>query len=118
MMQESENETRKDLHYSIEMESFDDADEMFVVAKDRLLDINNWHKIAEVFGGICTLIDHHGRELQRKAHWHDYIKIKTESGQNDKWLYIDTVEYHDYPDDNLEGMTMSLSSAMPPLDAN
>jgi hypothetical protein len=104
-MSEPLHEIKQILHYTIEMESTDDADEMFIIAKDRLLDINNWHLAVRT--NSFNLIDHRGHELHRKAHARDFIKIKFPAEQSaDKWFYIEAIEYHDYPDDNLEGMTM------------
>jgi hypothetical protein len=103
-MQMSENR----LTYSVAAEHFDDAEEIFVDAKDSLLDVNNWHKLIDNEGAIFVLTDTVGKELHRKAHKGDYIKLVKPGAASEK-LHIDALVYDDFPDENTETFTMHLT---------
>ncbi len=88
------------MEYSINTHSTDDAEDLFIVAKERLLDINDWRE-----GHTYTLTDGHKRKAHRNAHSGDFIKINT-----DTWVYINKIQYDDYPDIAGESITMFMST--------
>ncbi|MGN6476450.1 MAG: hypothetical protein ACTHKV_04440 [Flavipsychrobacter sp.] len=89
------------MDYSLTTNNIDDAEDLFLLAKDRLLDINDWRNNDAGF----ILTDHHKQKLHRNAHSGDFIKI----GSSDKWLIINKIQYDDYPDVNGESLTIFLS---------
>jgi hypothetical protein len=104
----------KDLKYDIIAESIEDADEIFLVAKDRLLNVNKWKTLCNDFGEL-HLTDSHGRQIQRKAHYNDYIRIQ-EAGQPTEWVHIDGIEYNDYPDEDYETIGIRMRDAKEPAE--
>lgn len=119
MVPEQYTGVSKDFEHSIQLETMEDAEEMFVVAKERLLDINNWANIAEVASGKFTLTDKNGNEISRSAHKGDYVKINIGApgpivGEGRDWVYVEKIEYDDNPDINQELIGMQLRPASAP----
>jgi hypothetical protein len=111
MVPGQEKGMQKNLKHSITLESIDDAEEMFLIAKDRLTDVNHWNDVAGKMGAKFSLTDHHGKELHRHAHLGDYIKIDipgpgNAEGEGFDWVHIDKIIYDDYPDDGTESIAI------------
>lgn len=90
------------MEYSINTNSIEDAEDLFVVAKDRLLDISDWHD-----GQTYILTDGHKQKAHRNAHSGDFIKI---DGNTEEWIVINKIQYDDYPDINGETITLFMSN--------
>ncbi len=88
------------MEYSINTHSTDDAEDLFIVAKERLLDVSDWRD-----GYTYTLTDGHKRKAHRNAHSGDFIKT-----DNDTWVYINKIQYDDYPDIGGESITMFMNT--------
>lgn len=94
------------MEYSISTHSLEDAEDLFVVAKERLLDINDWQNEHS-----SALIDNHKNKIHRNAHTGDFIKINS---LPEKLLIINKIQYDDYPDISGESITMFLSTVNDP----
>lgn len=90
------------MEYSINTHSIEDAEDLFVLAKDRLLDISDWND-----GQTYVLTDGHKQKAHRNAHSGDFIKIE---GQKEEWIVINKIQYDDYPDINGETITLFMST--------
>src|SRR5690606_27189950 len=120
MVPGQEKGMQKNLKQSVTLETIDDAEEMFLVAKDRLTNVNQWYETAGEKGAKFTLTDHHGKELDRHAHIGDYIKIEipgpgNKQGDGFDWVHIDKIRYDDYPDDGTESMALMVRPCPSPL---
>lgn len=102
----------KDLKHDVIAESIEDADELFLIAKDRLLAVNKWKVLCAEFGEL-NLTDTNGHAVTRNAHYNDYIQIQ-EAGQPVEWVHIDGVEYNDFPDEDYETMAIRMRAARAP----
>jgi len=97
--------------YSTTTSYTEDAEDLFVDAKEKLLDVNNWKRYSGMTGIDFRLTDGHGRTVNRKAHRGDNIKINV-PGQSsvaditDFCVRIDAIEYDDYPDLGMEAFTI------------
>lgn len=116
---EHEEGKHNDLEEHVAMESVDDADELFVIAKERLLHVNDWHTYAGALSGVFTLTDSRGKELHRRAHKGDYIKILLpgpgeNAGNGYDWVHIEALEYDDYPDTDSEVLAMTVRPVTSP----
>lgn len=119
LVPEHENGIKKDLEISVSTETIDDAEDDFVLAKEKLLDINNWGKHTAAFQLGFTLTDHNGKHVHRHAHKGDYIKVQSQTDNSIvDWAYIEAIEYDDYPDVDVETIAMRLHPGMNPLDKN
>lgn len=109
-----------DLKYSITTTTIEDAEDCFVEAKDRLLNVNKWNTYNEAINVEFRLTDHHGKSVSRPARKGDYIRINSEENKPDggfDWLMITAIEYDDYPDLNTEMITFRIRSAKNPLNS-
>lgn len=60
---------------AVELKHAEDAAQFYSVAKQRLLDVNNWHSIAGTGSARFQLVSAEGEEVQRLAQKGDYFKI-------------------------------------------
>ena len=60
---------------SIELNDETDARSFYETAKDRLLNVNNWHKVAGLVSASFQLVDATGQEVDRKVEKGDFLKI-------------------------------------------
>ena len=109
----------KDLKHSETMYDVDDAEELFLIAKERLLNINHWQELAGEAGAKFTLCDTHGHELHRHAHKGDLIRISipgpgNAAGSGDDWVLIEAIQYDDYPDENGESIAIMVRPTSAP----
>lgn len=104
LVPEQQEGAEKNLQTHITGLTVEDAEDMFVVAKERMLDINNWKKENPFFNAFI-LADAYGKEVHRPAHTGDYIHIKNGT---EAWVHIDAIEYDDYPDINTETIAIRI----------
>lgn len=104
------------MKYQVKLNSIEDADEYFLVAKDRLLDVNEWNDILANNKSIFALTDTHGQKLHRDAHTGDMIRasIFDNNQSKDRWLHIDKIQYDNFPDINSEEISMNLKLTYSP----
>lgn len=74
-----------------------EAIHFFKTVKERLLDVNEWGKIAELPMSTFKLTDEKGAEVQRKATDGDYFKIDipgpgTKAGEGYDWVVIEAIK--------------------------
>jgi hypothetical protein len=112
---------KKDLEHSITFPMVEDAEDMFVVSKNRLLDVNNWKKSSTHISASFHLTDHHGKPITRRAHKGDHIRIalpapEARTGDGYDWVEIEAIEYDDYPDEDMETFAMHVRPCRSPLE--
>lgn len=90
------------MEYSISTKTMDDAEDLFIVAKERLLDVNDWHSEYEF-----ALTDSHKHKVHRNAHMGDFIK---KGAQPEQWYVINKIQYDDYPDIAGESITIFMAT--------
>jgi hypothetical protein len=103
---ESGSLNENDLSYGVATSNVEDAEEWFVLAKERLLKVNHWDKYSTAFNATTLLLDHHGKELHRPAHKGDNIRITT--GEHTLMAHIEGIEYDDYPDLDIETIALHI----------
>lgn len=119
LVPEHENGIKRDLEVSVFTDKIEDAEDDFVLAKEKLLDINNWGKYTASFQLNFVLTDNNGKHAQRHAHKGDFIKVQSQADNAIVgWAYIEAIEYDDYPDVDVETIAMRLHPGMNPLDKN
>jgi hypothetical protein len=60
---------------AIELKDNNEAKNFYVIAKERLLDVNQWHQVAGIISATFQLVDSNGKEVTRTAGKGDYIKV-------------------------------------------
>lgn len=73
-----------------------DADHYFSIVKERLQDVNKWHKYAGEASASFCLLDSHGNKALRKAAKGDYLEIDipgpgSEAGEGKDFVLIEDV---------------------------
>lgn len=102
--------------YRTAMDSIDDAEDLLVIAKERMLHINQWHEHSPLLHNVFSLTDKQGKLLHRSAHKNDLVKITTEQENPAVWLYISQIVYDDYPDTSTEAFSVALRYTSSPPD--
>lgn len=79
------------------LENEEQAKAFFDIAKERLLNVNNWHQITGVLSAKFQLIDKEGHEVNRKVQKGDYFKIDipgpgSEAGQGYDWVCVEDLK--------------------------
>jgi hypothetical protein len=88
---------KKDIEHSVTAVDNDDARKLFVIARNRLLDVNNWDKVSGVLSAKFHLTDSSGSEVDRTAEQDDYFKIGLPApgpadGRGFDWVKIEAIE--------------------------
>ncbi|MBA3828909.1 MAG: hypothetical protein H0X33_08230 [Taibaiella sp.] len=110
---------QKDLHHTVKAEDIEDAEDLFIDAKERLLDVNNWQRSGTVLNASFILTDINGKDLHRAARKGDYIRIEIQTAGTNTingpdWLHIEAIEYDDYPDENTESFAVRVRPSTNP----
>jgi hypothetical protein len=101
-----QDEVEKALEHTVKAETEEDAEDWFVDAKNRLLDVNHWRQYGHHLNAEFTLADAHGKAVNRSAHRGDHLHIDIPgSGSGVDWV-VDAIVYDDYPDINRETITV------------
>lgn len=97
------------MEYSTVATTIEDAEDLFILAKERLLDVNAWNTLWDSKNITTILTDARHQRLHRDAHPHDTVKITTPDCTCS--LQIDHLQYDDFPDIAGESLTMVLHNA-------
>jgi hypothetical protein len=110
---------KKDITESLAAVTIEVAEDLFVDAKERLLDVNNWKRYSADANATFTLTDSHGNTVKRRARRGDHIRIDAPGagidGSGFDWAAIEAIEYDDYPDVNMETFAMRLRACFNPM---
>lgn len=92
--------------------------ELFLQSRERLLNINEWDKIAGARSAVFKLTDANGSGIGGKAKVGDYIKIDipgpgTKAGEGYDWVRIEAIE----DNENAEAAIESLLIRVTPCDS-
>ncbi|HYD20733.1 MAG TPA: hypothetical protein VEB40_04600, partial [Flavipsychrobacter sp.] len=68
LVPEQKGGVQKNIRHDVVLDSIDDAEELFVIAKDRLLNVSQWQQTAASASAEFQLTDKYGNELGRPAH--------------------------------------------------
>ena len=79
---------------NIELKNIEEARAFYNVAKNRLLQVNNWHHIAGIISAKFQLMDANGSEAGRHAARNDFLKIDipgpgSKEGGGYDWVLVD-----------------------------
>lgn len=120
---EQKTGAKTDIESSHELSSLEEAREFFKVCRLRLLNVNDWGKLAGVASADFKLTDASGNEIQRpEAQVGDHFKINipgpgTVTGEGYDWVKIESIE--DNTNDNAdEALAIRVRPATSPVNAN
>lgn len=92
-----------DAEYFVILQNEKEAIFFYEVVKERLLNVNNWHKIAGNFTAKFLLTDTNGENLNRNVQQGDYLKIDipgpgSSEGDGFDWVFVEDVKEVDKGD--------------------
>lgn len=88
---------KKDIVHTVSAIDEDAARKLFVIARNRLYDVNRWHELCGPASATFFLTDADGKRLNRTAEKGDYFQIDlpapgTTEGKGYDWVNIETIE--------------------------
>jgi len=84
---------QSDNNFTIKSNTAAHAKTLYCRAKENLLQVNKWGKIAGGLSAKFQLTNNHGDSLYRQARVDDYIKIKLPAaGRNYDWVQIEAIQ--------------------------
>lgn len=104
-----------DIIYTATSNIIEDAEDLFVDAKNRLMDVARWAAYASLTNVRFALADSHRHIVKRKARRADHILVNTSTPgtpleEHDAYI-IDALEYDDYPDNNYETFAIRMHAS-------
>lgn len=119
LVPEQHSGVEKNFQRRHQSESLEDAEDLFVEAKERLLDVNSWHRLAGKGKARFQLVDGHCHPLKRHAHRGDFIRIELPGpaspvGGGYDWVHIEAVVYETDPDSDHECMAIRVRPSQAP----
>jgi hypothetical protein len=114
---------KKDIEHIVKAADDNDARKLFMIARNRLLDVNNWHQVAGAASARFYLTDSHGQTLSRTAEKGDYIKIDlpgpgNSEGDGFDWVYIEAIEGKSNPEGFDENIAIRVRPTSQPTGEN
>lgn len=99
--------------HSVECADEDEARELYKQVRHRLLDINEWHRLAGTATASFQLVNGEGRPVRRLAQTGDYFRIDipapgTDAGAGHDWVRIENIDEHP------EGTAIRVRPSPPP----
>ena len=81
----------------VDLKDDNEAKNFYEVVKERLLRVNNWHKIAGIVSAKFEVMDASGKEVERNVQKGDYLKIDipgpgSSEGDGYDWVCVEDVK--------------------------
>jgi hypothetical protein len=97
ILPEQEAGAKKDIEHIVAASDENDARKLFLIARNRLLDVNHWHEFSGPLSATFQLTDQNGNEVYRTAEVGDYFKIEIPApgpaeGNGFDWARIESIE--------------------------
>lgn len=104
------------MEYYQQLQNIDDATDLFLLAKERLLDVNDWQNMPPGNKHSITLTNNKGVKQHRDARVGDMINIKSDIANI--WIDICKIQYDFFPDINSESISFLFKSGYSPSGNN
>ena len=109
------------MEFSQHLPNLDDARDLFLLAKERLLDVNDWNSMLTNTDYHITLTNPNGQKQHRDARVGDLIRFAGTNQKDvptEKWIEITIIQYDFFPDIRSESISMLLNTASYPSTGN
>lgn len=108
----------KNIVYTEDAVDTNDSRRMFLIARNRLVDVNHWHEFSSA---RFQLTDASGDDVFRTAEGGDYFRISINipgpvKGDGYDWVFVEAVEDHSDPGGTEEYMAIRVRPASNPAD--
>ncbi|HEX8332444.1 MAG TPA: hypothetical protein VF622_07455 [Segetibacter sp.] len=113
---------KTDIKASEECTSVDEAKQLFSEARQRLLNVNNWHHLCGAVSATFKLTDEAGNEVNQEVQTGNYFKIDipgpgTVTGEGYDWVKVERIEARDEASVADEIVAIKVRPASNPLNA-
>lgn len=110
---------QKDIEHAVTALDENDARKLFMIARNRLLDVNHWKDFAKTPSSTFQLTDRDGNEVERTAQVGDFFKIDIpapgpQESRGYDWVNIEAIEETSAPNDHTEVTAMRVRPAHDP----
>jgi hypothetical protein len=87
----------KDIDYTVVTADENDARKLFMIARNRLVDVNHWDEYSKPVSASFRLTDAEGHDVERTAEIGDHFKIRLPApgpaeGRGHDWVRIEAIE--------------------------
>jgi hypothetical protein len=119
LVPEQDKGGKTDTAHTIHFKKEQEAKNFFLVAKQRLQDVNRWHEIAGTFTAGFQLLDESGHEVSRLAKTGDYFQINIPApgpgaGDGYDWVRVELMEEQAGSSAEEEAFGLRVRPAAPP----
>jgi hypothetical protein len=115
-----EEGTKKDIDHTITAVDENDARKLFMIARNRLVNVNRWNEYAGAPSATFRLTDPQGHELSRTVEKGDLFKIDLPApgpaeGKGYDWVKVEAVEESGNPNGEKESIAIRVRPTPSPL---
>lgn len=88
---------KKDIDHTVVAADENDARKLFMIARNRLVDVNHWHQYAKPITAVFWLTDSNGNKVDRTVEKGDHFKIDlpgpgSVEGSGYDWVRVEAIE--------------------------
>ena len=103
---------------SVELKNENEATAFYEIVKARLLNVNNWHRVAGIISAKFQLVGVSGEELDRNIQTGDYLKINipgpgSPAGDGYDWVCVEEIK--EVAETNIQSIGIRVKPAPNPL---
>ncbi len=115
-----EEGTKKDIDHAVTAADENDARKLFMIARNRLVDVNHWREYSGPASATFRLTDQHGNEVDRTVEKGDLFKIDLPApgpteGKGYDWVRVEAVEETGNPNGENESIAIRVRPTPSPL---
>jgi hypothetical protein len=112
--------SKKDIDHTVRAADDNDARKLFMIARNRLVDVNHWADISKPVTATFKLTDAQGNVLNRTAEKGDFFRIDLPApgpneGEGYDWVRIETIEEQGRPDEEVERIVIQVRPTPAPI---
>jgi hypothetical protein len=112
---------KKDIEHTVTTADENDARKLFMIARNRLMDVNHWDRYSGSVTSKFRLTDPQGHEIDRTAEKDDYFRIDlpapgSAEGKGYDWVRIETIDDNPDPDGVKESIAIRVRPSPNPLE--
>jgi hypothetical protein len=112
--------SQKDIDHTVRVADDNDARKLFMIARNRLVDVNHWADISQPVTASFRLTDANGNVVNRTAEKGDFFRIDipapgSNEGDGFDWVRIEAIEEQGRPDEDVERIVVQVRPASAPV---
>ena len=110
---------KKDIDHTVEAVDENDARKLFMIARNRLMDVNHWHEYSGGVSATFTVTNPEGEPVKRTVEKEDFIKIDlpgpgSAEGKGYDWVHVESIDEKGNPNGSIESVIIRARPAPNP----